>query len=335
MEMVTQNTTNTQEVISDVLCNIPVILVNDTRHLYLLVKDLHKDLEHFILTCRTDKDEFHVFTEEQEKSMLNAWRQHGFEVTYHSQKMDYMGRHFSIKYMEVLNPKNGMNVSLIPWFLLPGRPFPVFVYLYAVWHYNITEKKSLKDSADATGKLFKIDKFHKSTVCRNIKAMENFIDASKIDEPLNIIDLVTPSGQPFWQTNEEMIAYVSEVLMGCPSMESLKESYGDMVRKLPDPIRPTMLHVLSNIPVEHSTIFKSGDSIARRKPRDARIRPSRPRNKGAKRVQRRDDFVDSVQIEKTRKAFIEFSCNIVLDAAVKYHRFLIKNTLLTCNDSQV
>jgi hypothetical protein len=57
-----------------------------------------------------------------------------------------------IKYLQVLNPKTDVSISLIPWFLLSGRPYPVFIYIYANWHYESFGKKSMKQSAIATGK---------------------------------------------------------------------------------------------------------------------------------------------------------------------------------------
>jgi hypothetical protein len=287
--------------------------------LYVLVSDIDKKLESFIFTGKLEETEFHVFSKEQEEAMVSAWTHLRFEVTYQRQKIDYMGYWITIKYLKVRNPTTGVSISLIPWFMIPGRPFPTFVYIYAIWHYNITGKKSLKNSADATGKLFKIDTFNKSTVSRNIKALENFVDVSKIDIPLNAEPSKMPPTLPVRQSIKGTINHVAKILKDCPSIKSLERIYGETIKRLPMPIRPTVDRILSNIPDGLSTIIKLRN-LVKVKTRDTRLRP--PRARAARRVQRRSDFADSAEIESTRVSFIEICRHLVMDATEKYHRFL-------------
>jgi len=63
-----------------------------------------------------------------------------------------MNQNVKIKYLQVSNPETGINISLIPWFSLPGRPYPIFLYAYAFWHYENSQRKSMEVSAMVAGK---------------------------------------------------------------------------------------------------------------------------------------------------------------------------------------
>jgi len=163
---------------------IPLALTDGDSCLYLLIKDIHKDLNDFILSGIAQAYELHVFSEAQEKEMIGHWARFGLKATYRSQKITYMNTDIAIIYLHVRDPVAGVGISLILWFMLPGRPYPVFVYIYAIWHYHVTEKKSLSESACAAGRVFGVNGLNKSTVSRNIKAFEGFIEVSSIGRPL-------------------------------------------------------------------------------------------------------------------------------------------------------
>jgi hypothetical protein len=46
---------------------------------YILIKELHKDMEHFIQTGKTDFAELHVFSKEYEISLMNEWDSRNFK----------------------------------------------------------------------------------------------------------------------------------------------------------------------------------------------------------------------------------------------------------------
>ena len=115
------------EVISNVHIGLPVIQRGCGPRLFYLVKETGGDLKRFIDTGLTEVSEFHVLSEEEERGLAGQWEGRGLTVTYHSQKMDYMNEGFTVIYMRVSDPDSGANISIIPWFLLHGRPYPVFV----------------------------------------------------------------------------------------------------------------------------------------------------------------------------------------------------------------
>ena len=309
---------------------LPSIFIDRASCIYILVKDVAKELEDFILTGKTKTREIHVFPHDREQSVISDWAQLGYDVAYCSQRIDYMDELATIKYLKAHNPNTGVSVSLIPWFLIPGRPYLVFVYAYAIWHYHITGKKSLKETALATGKLFKIRSINKSTVSRSIKAMEGFIEVSAIDRDRAATGQGASSGQagglPGGQaeeTCEDAIGRATEILTGWPSIEYLEEAYRGNARQLPGPVNAKAAgFVISAVPTGHSQIIIHSEP-GRRKNLDARKRPPRPRNKKTQPVQHHLRFVDFSQREKIRKEFIEICKHFVLDAATTYHRFLV------------
>ena len=253
----------------------------------------------------------------------------GLTVTYHRQQVELVDR-ITIAYMKVEDPKTNLSVSMTPWFLVAGRPYPIFTYMYAIAHYQRADRKSLEESAAAVRKLFRISGFHKSTVSRSLSAMEGFIDASRLEQPLAADVLKNPgclhNGQPDPdQPKEDVVKQISEILAAYPSFEMLERDFGERVRRLPEPIKRTdsTSHALSGIPDEPFNI------IIRSKPggrpsRDRRKRPPRPLANGRpKPVQHPLKFIDYPQREEKRKDFIAICHRLALNAAIKYHRFLV------------
>jgi hypothetical protein len=148
--------------------------------------------------------------------------------------------------------------------------------------------------------------------------MENSIDTSRIESPFSHDTQCTPS-------YEEIIESLPEILESCTSIESLREIYGEMVKHIPSPVRgiKTVSCILGSIPEEYAKVIKPGEAARGGKSRDTRDRPARPRKKANKRVQRPIYFVNSAQIDKVRRGFIEICRGLVLYTAVTYHQFLI------------
>jgi len=297
--------------------SFPIIFVGGESDMYLHINEINEELEKFMLTEKTDALELHVLPEGQERAKESYWRELGFVVTYHRQKFSYMHHSLSVIYPQIMNPATGAKITLLPWFILPGRPYPIFTYIYSIWHYHITEKKSQKESAAATGKLFGIESFNKGTVSRSIKAMENIIDLAGIDMPVPVVEPNLPS-------DCELYGYIPKILNGDITIEEIKAQYGDAVKRLPAPINGghPVQRALSGIPSEYSKVIEERE-LEKRRAGDKRKRPARPRNKEKKLKPRRVFFVDDALIKKIRKAFIEICRSLVLNAAAAYHIYLI------------
>jgi hypothetical protein len=88
-------------------------------------------------------------------------------------------RHYKIKYgntYEVICPTYGLPdgtpLTLIPYWLVPGRPYPIFVYLHANGLYSSNAEKGQRWAADETREKFGLETFSHSTVSRSLKSIE-------------------------------------------------------------------------------------------------------------------------------------------------------------------
>jgi len=294
----------------------PIIYVDGESEIFFLIKNISKKLEEYINTGKTNATELHVLAENKEEEMCGKWIDMGLMVTYHNQEIFYMNQKVTIIYPQISNPETGVEISLLPWFMLPGRPYPVFTYAYAIWHYHSTGKKSQKESAAATGKIYGIKSFNKSTVSRSIKTMEDIIDLAGIEGAL-------PVDEPVLATDEELFKCVPEILNGTTSVEEIKKRYGAEVKERPAPINggSPVQRALSKIPVEHSRVIVEKESNPFMRGRcDKRKRPARPRKNKLK--PRPIAYIRDAQIKETRIAFIKICRCLVLNTAAIYHTYL-------------
>jgi len=306
-----------QAAISDILRCVPMALSAGGDSLYILVKGLAPDLESFILTGRAETDRFQIFTGVDMYAAATFWEQCGLKVECRSHRMEYMRRTVTIDYPRISGNATAMKVSLIPWFALPGKLYPSFAYIYAVWHYHTTGRKSQRHSAEAAGRVFGIDSFHKSTVCRSIKAMESLFDIAQIGEPLSACGQETPPPG-------ELAGLVQKILKGFAPSGALEELLGGKAGRMPgrDGGKGKAPYALESIPRELAAVTKAEAPNAGAS-RDKRKRPSRPREKGRPIKRHGPSFVEPAKIEQVRKAFIDVSRGIVIDAAIKYRRLLL------------
>ena len=321
MGMIPQDMSEKQEsaenVLRGVFSGIPAALSSGGERIYILVKDLSTELGDFISTGTTDKTQLHALSRKDEQAIAECCEQHELTLDYCSQRMEYMHRKVTVTCPQISGSKGGVSVLLIPWFALPDRSYPVFIYMYAIWHYNVSEKKSQRLSAEAAGKLFGIDSFNKSTVCRNIKAMAGLSEAIGAGSAV-------PGESAGTKTTKEAIGCIPEMLKSCPSNGSLEEMLGGNVTPNPESSKnaKNLPYAMSAIPHEYSQMIIEAAPTGNRK-RDTRKRPARPRKKPGNSVQRTKRFVDSAKIERIRRDFIATCCGMVIDSAAVYHKFLL------------
>jgi hypothetical protein len=289
-----------------------------TNRLYLLAKDINPELERFICTGHPKRTEYQALSDSAMESLSGTCAQFGLTATYRSHHMDYMHCNATVVYPEVLNAATGMRISLIPWFTLPEHPFPIFVYAYAAWHYRATGGASQQGTADATGRLFGIESFHKSTVSRNAGMMEGIFGAS-LEEGC---ELTAAHQKP--PTVPELAGLLPMMLGSENTIEILEGLYGEKVRRIPGRATSagTARCAMDKIPQEYSRIIKSKRPDASAAPREVRRRPARPRKKRKKSGRPRPESIDPAQIENIRKGFIAAVEQIVILAATGYHRLL-------------
>ena len=115
-------------------------------------------------------------------------------VRYHRYQIEYIDRDH-----EVVCPRytfaNGTYVIVIPWFLIPGRPYPIQIYLYACSEYSSKLEMGQRGAAEATRKKFNLDTFSHSTVSRSFKTFEQDREMAmerRFGEELKPCDTGTP-----------------------------------------------------------------------------------------------------------------------------------------------
>ena len=83
---------------------------------------------------------------------------------------------------------NGIGYLVIPKFIIPGRPFPIYVYLYGIILYSTNPKMGQREAAEKTRKRFGLETFSHTTLGRAMKRLEirikAFKDKPQCDEPL-------------------------------------------------------------------------------------------------------------------------------------------------------
>ena len=87
---------------------------------------------------------------------------------------------YQIKYYrhdhEIICPRytfaDGTDMTVIPWYLIPGRPYPIQIYLYACALYSTNPEIGQRGAAEATRAKFDLKTFSHSTVCRSFKSFE-------------------------------------------------------------------------------------------------------------------------------------------------------------------
>lgn len=127
---------------------------------------------------------YHVQAEELDKQYLNA----GYQRRERSYKIKYQRKEYTVICLEFRHDKNGDEpIVIIPEFLIPGRPYPVFIYLYAIDLYSQSPEKGQRWAAGETRKHFRLDTFAHTTLGRALKVLVNNIEeCTKASEnPLN------------------------------------------------------------------------------------------------------------------------------------------------------
>jgi hypothetical protein len=70
-----------------------------------------------------------------------------------------------------------LHIVIIPEFLIPRRPYPVYVYLYAIDLYSANPEKGQRWAAEATRQYFGLESFAHTTLGRALKALVFNLDA--------------------------------------------------------------------------------------------------------------------------------------------------------------
>jgi len=356
--MITQDDNIKQAIDERVFAEIPIVQTKSDGAIYILMKDLPEETENYIQGERYEGLELSVLPEGYEKMVFAGWRSRGFECTYCKQSMEYMKRDAIIRYLHVKNPGTEVSIFLIPWFMLPRKKYPVQIYAYAAWYSTYAEKPAgVTEAAEVVKELFGLETFDPSTVYRSRAQMSRLLrehgendDALSIQEPKTatteaIIEWVTEflekqpmdksieyadgmkaagiDAQPIPAT-EEADGQTSESQIYAEKATDSSDNEGNSALaaggRTADRVSDDSVieRVLGNIPRALAEV------------KEPKIRAEHERHKRAPRERgerlpaehKEIDFIKSGQLKTIRDEFTINCKNIVLNAALKYHKLL-------------
>jgi hypothetical protein len=93
---------------------------------------------------------------------------------YFQYQLEYRGKVYKIVCTEFID-EDGEEKMIIPDYLIPGRKYPVCVYLYAINIYSSNPKMSQRKAAKLTREEFGLETFSHTTLGRTMKALERSI----------------------------------------------------------------------------------------------------------------------------------------------------------------
>ena len=113
---------------------------------------------------------FRVEAASLEEEYLNA----GFQRYERSYQLKWQHMEYTILCPEFRSGEEGsLPVVIIPEFLIPKRPYPIYVYLYVIDLYSANPGKGQRWAAEATRKYFGLETFAHTTLGRALKAFVN------------------------------------------------------------------------------------------------------------------------------------------------------------------
>jgi hypothetical protein len=135
-------------------------------------------------------------------------------------------------------------VVVIPWYLNPGRPYPVQIYQFACSYYGSNPNVGQRGAAEVTRIKFDLKTFSHSTVSRSFKSFENtrkmalgnrFGKEVEINEAGDLV-IVMPAPQEAIKGDEYVRTYTSEKPQSerrFPSVSDTAERRKEMTGFLP------------------------------------------------------------------------------------------------------
>jgi hypothetical protein len=122
--------------------------------------------------------------------------------------------------------KDANPIVIIPEFFVPGRPYPVYVYLYAIDLYSSAPEKGQRQAAEETRKFFGLTTFVHTTLGRALKAFISVISGCTmmLDESETVADgEAKSSGFPTAQATARLRKQAASFLQGILSRTELRQ----------------------------------------------------------------------------------------------------------------
>jgi len=102
----------------------------------------------------------------------------------HRSKLQCGMKDVEVVYPEIHDQGNTSEYSyvIIPEFLIPGRPYPIYIYLYAIATYSFNPTMGQREAARRTRERFELKTFSHTTLGRAIKKLEKRIKGYECEQ---------------------------------------------------------------------------------------------------------------------------------------------------------
>jgi len=116
-----------------------------------------------------------VLTAGQEKAMTEE----GLLVQNHVYKIQCGRVEIHVHCPKIHDQENEERYFIQPEFLVAGRPYPIYVYLYVIAVYCLNPEMGQREASERTRIRFGLATFSHSTLCRALKTLEKHIKEQK------------------------------------------------------------------------------------------------------------------------------------------------------------
>ena len=199
----------------------------------------------------------HILTETKRIENKGSWiykiltpeieqlcRDESLKMREHESKLHCGRIDVEVRYCEIREQAapNGCAYLIIPEFLVPGRPYPIYIYLYAIATYSLNPTMGQREAAKRTRERFELKTFSHTTLGRAMKALEKQIDENESErqetgitvEAGSTEDKKFPTVDQMKDRKEKVAAYLKKASAGD---ESLAQEAGQPHKK-PEYTRP-------------------------------------------------------------------------------------------------
>jgi len=286
----------------------PYIIENGSSERYILIADLPMKLNKWIYTGKTDELEFNIISEAKEKEIKAICRRLKLRYTRGRQFIRYMGHTAAIVYPRIKDPVAKKSIMLIPWFMLPRLKYPAFVYLFTYWHCKYLDR-SEREAAAAAEVLFGTN-IHFSVISRRMKIAQTL---SEIGEKISVS---LPSHTDF---SIDKIIEALPILLAADIDSSQRQAPGGNYSAALENISVLFTRVLRLGPRRTAKTTPPVTSGPRRKKaQDGGLGRDEKKAKPKPKI-----FNGKIRANHARQLFIILCRRIVLNAAIKYKKFLL------------
>jgi hypothetical protein len=114
---------------------------------------------------------FNVLPEDRKKNI----RQENLTITVRRYKLECGQVVYEINCLEIQDKENGCRYLIVPEFMKPKRPYPIYVYIYAIMLYSSNPAMGQRKAAKRTREVFGLQTFSHTTLGRAMKKLVAFI----------------------------------------------------------------------------------------------------------------------------------------------------------------